>query len=202
MAVGLRRTTMSDVARRAGLSRMTLYRAFADLEEVVTMLMEREFEAVIAAQRAALDSLPDGRARLVEGTLGVIERLSAHRLLRRIAEVDPELLLPYLLDHLGGTQQTAMAALEELVRQGVDDGSIAAPDPSATAYCLLIVGQSFIVSSRISEREGRSEEALRELRRLIEGYVAPRAADGISELMSTASRGARSTAQAGRRPLQ
>ena len=31
LAVGVRRTTVTDVARRAGVSRMTLYRRFPDL---------------------------------------------------------------------------------------------------------------------------------------------------------------------------
>src|SRR3954463_12994972 len=49
LAVGVRRTTVTDVARRAGVSRMTLYRRFPDLEGVLAALMTREFGRLIAA---------------------------------------------------------------------------------------------------------------------------------------------------------
>jgi hypothetical protein len=47
MAVGVRRTTFSDVARRAGVSRMTLYRRFPDLETLLSALMTREFGRLV-----------------------------------------------------------------------------------------------------------------------------------------------------------
>ncbi|MGH2970425.1 MAG: helix-turn-helix domain-containing protein, partial [Solirubrobacteraceae bacterium] len=47
LAVGFRRTTFSDVARRAGVSRMTLYRRFPDLETLLSSLMTREFGRVV-----------------------------------------------------------------------------------------------------------------------------------------------------------
>ena len=49
LAVGVRRTTFSDVARRAGVSRMTLYRRFGDLEALLSALMTREFGRLVAA---------------------------------------------------------------------------------------------------------------------------------------------------------
>ena len=53
MAVGVRRTTFSDVARRAGVSRMTLYRRFPDLEAVLSALMTREFGVLVQQARDA-----------------------------------------------------------------------------------------------------------------------------------------------------
>ena len=55
LAVGVRRTTVTDVARRAGVSRMTLYRRFPDLEAVLAALMTREFGRLVAeaADRSA-----------------------------------------------------------------------------------------------------------------------------------------------------
>ena len=47
LAVGVRRTTVTDVARRAGVSRMTLYRRYPDLEAVLAALMTREFGRLI-----------------------------------------------------------------------------------------------------------------------------------------------------------
>ena len=52
LAVGVRRTTFSDVARRAGVSRMTLYRRFPDLETLLSTLMTWEFGRVVADARA------------------------------------------------------------------------------------------------------------------------------------------------------
>ena len=53
LAVGVRRTTFSDVARRAGVSRMTLYRRFPDLETLLSTLMTWEFGQVVEEARAA-----------------------------------------------------------------------------------------------------------------------------------------------------
>src|SRR3954466_14425867 len=48
LAVGVRRTTLTDVARRAGVSRMTLYRLVPDVTTLILEVMTREFAALIA----------------------------------------------------------------------------------------------------------------------------------------------------------
>ena len=53
LAVGVRRTTFSDVARRAGVSRMTLYRRFPDLETLLSALMTHEFGRVVSEARSS-----------------------------------------------------------------------------------------------------------------------------------------------------
>ncbi|MDT7539748.1 MAG: hypothetical protein QOI82_3333, partial [Actinomycetota bacterium] len=53
MDVGLKRTTLADVARRAGVSRMTVYRQYGDLQTIVNKLLECELLALIGAARDA-----------------------------------------------------------------------------------------------------------------------------------------------------
>src|SRR3954464_6883369 len=65
LAVGVRRTTFSDVARRAGVSRMTLYRRFGDLEALLAALMTREFGRLVAASREQAAKLGTTRERIV-----------------------------------------------------------------------------------------------------------------------------------------
>src|ERR671927_986256 len=60
LAVGVRRTTFSDVARRAGVSRMTLYRRFPDLETLLSSLMTWEFGRVVDEARS---TAADGSCR-------------------------------------------------------------------------------------------------------------------------------------------
>src|SRR3954464_9192560 len=64
LAVGVRRTTLTDVARRAGVSRMTLYRRFPDLEGVLASLMTREFGRLVSAAAERADGATT-RERLV-----------------------------------------------------------------------------------------------------------------------------------------
>src|SRR3569623_2868140 len=54
--VGWRRTTLTEVARRAGVSRMTIYRAWPDMPAVRGDLMTREWGEVVARAVAEADA--------------------------------------------------------------------------------------------------------------------------------------------------
>ena len=63
--VGWRRTTLTEVAKRAGVSRMTIYRAWSDMGSLLGDLMTREWVDIAAATRvAAVDTTtPAGHRR-------------------------------------------------------------------------------------------------------------------------------------------
>jgi AcrR family transcriptional regulator len=65
-ALGVRRTIVADVARRAGTSRMTVYRLFSDAQTLWSTLLTREFSDVIEAAEQAAAHLPTARERLIE----------------------------------------------------------------------------------------------------------------------------------------
>src|SRR3954468_21301863 len=46
VTVGWRRSTLTDVARRAGVSRMTIYRRWPDMRTLLADLMTREFSGL------------------------------------------------------------------------------------------------------------------------------------------------------------
>ena len=129
MDVGLRRTTLADVARRAGVSRMTVYRAFPDLGTLVGALLTRELTQLLQEVEATLADLPTARERLVQAAVETVTRMDDHPLYRRVLDLDPELLLPLVVDRFGSTQVAAMALIAEQVRAGHADGSIRDVDP-------------------------------------------------------------------------
>ena len=51
--VGWRRTTLTEVARRSGVSRMTIYRTWSDMPTLLADLMTREWGEVVAATLTA-----------------------------------------------------------------------------------------------------------------------------------------------------
>jgi AcrR family transcriptional regulator len=169
MDVGFKRTTLADVARRAGVSRMTVYRQYGDLQTIVNKLLECELLGLIESARAAVAARPTARERLVEAGVRIVEGLAHHPLYRRVLDLDPELLLPLVVDRFGSTQRAAIALVAEQIAEGQRDGSIRALDPQVAATCLQLTTQSFVFSARVVEGQPMSDE----LRYLLDAYLRP-----------------------------
>ncbi len=168
---GIRRTTLSDIARLAGVSRMTVYRRYPDLPAVIRDLMTREFGVLMDEIDARVDG-PDGRSRLVTRAGAAVRALRDHPLLRKLLEADPELLLPYLLGRLGETQRHALELIARDVTEGQADGSIRAGDARLLAFSVLLITQSFLFSAGTAE-EVEQDEVLDELATLLDAALRP-----------------------------
>ena len=171
--VGLRRATVADVAKRSGLSRMTLYRQYGDSAAVFRALLTRELTQIVEAATAEAEALPSVRERLVEATVGSVRRIIAHPLMHRILEVDPELLLPLVVERVGSSQRVAQSHLRDLLVAGMAEGSIRTVDPDVATHVLTLAVQSFVFSARVTEAESDPEAVFRELRHLLDAYLQP-----------------------------
>lgn len=169
MDVGFKRTTLADVARRAGVSRMTVYRQYGDLQTIVNKLLECELLALIGAAREDVSALPTARQRLVEAGVRIVEGLATHPLYRRVLDLDPELLLPLVVDRFGSTQRAAIDLVAEQIAEGQRDGSIRPVDPRLAATCIQLTTQSFVFSARVVDGLPVTDE----LRRLLDAYLEP-----------------------------
>jgi TetR/AcrR family transcriptional regulator, repressor for uid operon len=110
--VGIRRSTVSDVARRAGLSRVTVYRRFprkADLIQAVVLAELRRFLAELDAAVAGLEAAE----RLVEGFVVTVRAIRSHPLLGRLLGTEPEALLPLVTVEFGPYLALARHVLAE-----------------------------------------------------------------------------------------
>ena len=173
LAYGVRRTTVSDVARRAGVSRMSIYRRWPDVRSLVADLMSREWHGVLVETATAHQGRGTVRRRTVAQIVAVAAALRAHPLLRKIREVDPEVLLPYLLDRRGTSQEEMLAYITRALREGQRDGSVRRGDADRMSRAVLLTAQSFVVSSALFT-DGYGEADLdAELRGLLDRYLAP-----------------------------
>ncbi len=171
--VGWRRTTLTDIARRAGVSRMTIYRRWPDMEALVGDLLVREFSellleaGLLTGEGSALDQLADGVAAMCTA-------LADNDLLRRIVELDPELLHPYLFRRLGRNQVWILELLERAIADGQHAGEIRDGRPETLARSVLLTSYGFVLSAPTATTEHTTGPALRaELRILIERYLRP-----------------------------
>jgi AcrR family transcriptional regulator len=172
LAVGVRRTTLTDVARRAGVSRMTLYRLVPDVTTLVLEVMTRDFGALLGAAEAEAVRRRSGRARVVAATVEVVRRLPEEPLFRRVIDLDPELLLPYLTERVGATQQLAVEHIRRMLAEGVADGSVRRTDLDVLAVTLVTVAVPFVISAKLLDEVGR-DAALNELGRMVDGWLRP-----------------------------
>ena len=169
--VGVRRTTLSDVARRAGVSRMSLYRRWAGVAALVADLITRELLAVTDADLPA--DRPADRGRLVTQVVAACEQLRAHPLLRKIVDVDPELLLPYLLARRGRSTDAILDRLVSAIATAQRGGTVRDGDPALLGRFVLLTAQSYVLSVAAVAAGARPATLPAELATLLDRYLRP-----------------------------
>jgi AcrR family transcriptional regulator len=176
--VGWRRATLTDVARRAGVSRMTIYRTWPDMPTVLGDLMTREWGEVVARAVAEADETVGTTSaaadRIVAEVVGTVRALRDNELFVRIVELDPHLLLPYLLTRRGRSQEAIIELTAGRLREGQADGSVRDGDPVAMARAMLLATQGFVLSAHTMVDDDVDAETLDgELAHLVRRMVSP-----------------------------
>jgi len=157
------------------VSRMTLYRRYADVTSLMQALMTREFTQILGEVEAEVQALPSARERLVTAAVAGVDRLTRDPLFLRIVDVDPELLLPYLTTRRGAFQRAVVGVMEARIADGVAEGSVAAGDPAAAARAIELALRGFAFQALAPGAADEREQELAELGRMIDAYLAPAA---------------------------
>lgn len=120
--VGIRRTTVEDITRRARLARVTVYRHFPGKDDIVEAVILREmgrFLTTMEAEMAGFETIQD---KLTEGFVFALAYLRENVLLSRLLQIEPDSLLPYLTTEGGSLVDTAAAFLAvQLSRDAHED---------------------------------------------------------------------------------
>lgn len=158
--VGWRRTTLTEVARRAGVSRMTIYRTWADMPQLLGDLMTREWAGVVEAALAEEDRDAPTVERLVGDIVGTVQRLRENELFVRIVDLDPELILPYLFSRRGRSQDAILELTVAAVRTAQAEGTVRAGNPVVMARAMLLAAHGFVLSAHTMVDDEVSVEEL------------------------------------------
>jgi AcrR family transcriptional regulator len=135
LAHGFRRTSVDDIARRAGLGRATLYRRFATRDELVQAVLTRECRRFFAEIAAAVDRLPSLADRLVEGFVVGLRNARDQPLLHRMLTVEPESWLPFLTTRGG----PAIAVMREFLARRYRESPEVRSDVNAEEVAEILV---------------------------------------------------------------
>jgi len=85
---GIRKTTMDDIAREAGMSRPSVYRYFADREDLLLALLSARTRALTERARRFIAQQPSVEDGLVEGLLYLAEHGHREEFMRFLVSMD------------------------------------------------------------------------------------------------------------------
>lgn len=95
---GLRRLTVAEIARRAGVTKVTLYAYFPSKDAIVTAMIAAQLDAFFTQSEEFSAQFPDLAERIPETFAHAFLLLREHPLVRRILRTEPETLIPYITE--------------------------------------------------------------------------------------------------------
>ena len=169
LAYGVDRVTLAEIARRAGVSRPTIYRRWPDTRALLAALLTSRIVGVLRD----LPTRGGGREALVERIVGVAERLRHDEVVMSVFHSAPELAMVYIAERLGTSQQILIEAVASELTAAQRAGSVRAGDPRQLAAMCLLITQSTIQSGQIVEPILNADALAVELAHSLNGYLKP-----------------------------
>ncbi|MFC9875956.1 TetR/AcrR family transcriptional regulator [Nocardia salmonicida] len=168
--VGVRKTTIEDIAKAADVDRATVYRRIGSRDDVVSAAFEREVRRLlvdlgeIPARHDTFDDI------VVDVFTTVITRWRAHPLVERLLTLEADRLLPQLTVDGASFFLLSVAASTEIIRKVLEDNRFPdIPDLGARVEVVCRVVHSLILQP-VGTIDTGSEQALAAFART---YVLP-----------------------------
>jgi|ERR1700722_10082304 AcrR family transcriptional regulator len=190
---GLRRSTMEDIARRCGMSRITIYRRFPKKENLIEAVLLRELasfldclERVGAEEQPGADGGMSAEDKMVERIAFALQYLGHHLLLRRLLRTEPESILPSLTVNGGPVVDLAREHIAAFIRK--DLFGTRTPPAEAERHIQVVseLGVRIVLSFTLTPSSGIPMATLEDARSFANDLIAPLHASVLSELARAA----------------
>ena len=146
----MRRTTIEDIAKQAGVERVTVYRRVGSKDDVVSAVINREAQRAIASLGLAAAISTSFEDRLAAGFTTIVRFLWNHTLANRLIALEPESALPRLTTDGSPVLAASVAATVAMFDQAVRDGLLdAADDFAERAEVIVRLIHSFMMTRRV-----------------------------------------------------
>jgi TetR/AcrR family transcriptional regulator, repressor for uid operon len=144
--MGIQRSTMEDVARRAGVSRITVFRRFVTMDAMVEQVVRREFRRYFDRFRNEIKQAETAADRVVLGFVSSLQALRRNPLIGGLMAADPDALIPSTIRDGGRTLATVRAFVAGQLRREQDAGNVSRDvNVDVVAELMVRVCSSFLV---------------------------------------------------------
>lgn len=145
LALGMERVTLAAIARRAGVSRPTVYRRWPDSRSVIAALLTSR----ITTAWTELEQSGTGREALVMRIVAVAARLRHDEVVMQVLHHAPDLAMVYIAQRMGASQRRLIDLVAGELGGAQETGSVRAGDPRQLAAMCLLITQSAIQSAQV-----------------------------------------------------
>jgi AcrR family transcriptional regulator len=179
---GLRRSTMEDIARRCGMSRITIYRRFPKKENLIEAVVLRELQSFLGHLEQVGPEGMSAADKMVERIALALQYLGNHPLLRRLLRTEPESILPSLT--VSGTPVVDMARehIAALIRLDLFGTRTPPAEAERRIQVVAEVGVRIVLSFILTPSSAIPMSTLADARAFAADLIAPVHASVLSEL--------------------
>jgi TetR/AcrR family transcriptional repressor of uid operon len=144
--IGIPRTTMEDVARRAQVSRITVYRRFATKATLVDHVIRREIRRYFDQFLVDIERAETAADRVVLGFVSSLRAIRRNPLIGGLMAADPDALVPTAIGDGGRTLATVRAFVAGQLRSEQEAGNVSADvNVDVVAELMVRVCASFLM---------------------------------------------------------
>ncbi|WP_370948427.1 TetR/AcrR family transcriptional regulator [Amycolatopsis sp. cg5] len=168
--IGIRRSTMEDVARRAGVSRITVYRRFPTKDALVEHVVRREFRRYFNEFLLEIRQARTVADRVVLGFATSLRAIRGNPLIGGLMDLEPDVLVPSMISDGGQTLAAVQRFVASRLRLEQRAGTVsAAVDVEVVAELMVRLSSSFLVTpSQVIDLDDDAQ-----VRELARRYLVP-----------------------------
>ena len=159
--MGIQRSTMEDVAKRAGVSRITVYRRFATKDALVEHVVRREFRRYFDQFLVDIEQAETAEDRVVLGFVSSLRAIRRNPLIGGLINDEPDLLMPSMIGEGGQTLATVRQFVAGQLRREQRAGTVSKTlNTDLVAELMVRVSASFLaVPSQVVDLDDEEQLA-------------------------------------------
>ncbi|MEV0597786.1 TetR family transcriptional regulator [Streptomyces sp. NPDC050315] len=144
--MGIKRSTMADVARLAGVSRITVYRRFASKDVLVEQVVRREFRRYFDQFIVDIKDARTVADRVVLGFVSSLRTIRHNPLIGGLMAAEPDAVVPSMTTDGGRTLAAVRQFVAGRLRREQHAGTVSGDvDVDVVAEMMVRVSASFLV---------------------------------------------------------
>lgn len=144
-ALGVRRSTMDDVARRANVSRITVYRRFATKDALVEQVIVREYRRWFDRFLVDIRHARTAADRVVLGFVSSLRAIRENPIIGGLLAAEPDMLLGSMIGDQGHTVAMVRRFVADQLRREQRAGQVAREvDVDLVAELMVRISASYL----------------------------------------------------------